>query len=324
MTNAPLMLNVDCDMYANNPQVFLHAMCMYFGIKNEEDCGFIQFPQAFYDTLKDDPFGNILANFYYLSNGIATIQGTFYAGSNCFHRRKVIYGSSPNGTITENISYEDLHKMFGRLTELRDSAAQVLSGSNAKIEDQKTPSCFIEAAICVAGCRYEYGTSWGKKVGWLYGSTSEDVLTGLNIHGKGWKSVITSPDPLAFLGCAPTTYPASLTQMKRWGHGLLEILFTNKNPLRLTIKGKLWFRQALCYLWICTWGARSIPELCYAILPAYCVNTNSNFLPKINEPAFLIPMGIFLTKNLYALWELKRLGASVRTWWNLQRMGESK
>ncbi|GJY17395.1 cellulose synthase-like protein H1 [Tanacetum coccineum] len=109
--------------------------------------------------------------------------------------------------------------------------------------------------------------------------------------------------------------------MKRWGHGLLEILFTNKNPLRLTIKGKLWFRQALCYLWICTWGARSIPELCYAILPAYCVNTNSNFLPKINEPAFLIPMGIFLTKNLYALWELKRLGASVRTWWNLQRMG---
>nr|GEU33785.1 cellulose synthase-like protein H1 [Tanacetum cinerariifolium] len=78
--------------------------------------------------------------------------------------RKVIYSSSPNDTITENISYEDLHKIFGRLTELTDSAAQVLSGSNAKIDDQKTPSCFIEAAICVAGCRYEYGTSWGKEL----------------------------------------------------------------------------------------------------------------------------------------------------------------
>ncbi|GKE67270.1 hypothetical protein Tco_1521431, partial [Tanacetum coccineum] len=32
-------------------------------------------------------------------------------------------------------------------------------------------------------------------------------------------------------------------------------------------------------------------------------------------------MGIFLTKNLNALWELTRLGVSVRTWWNLQRMG---
>ncbi|GKD05516.1 cellulose synthase-like protein H1, partial [Tanacetum coccineum] len=155
----------------------------------------------------------------YFSKWIAAIQGTFYAGSNCFHRRKVIYGSSPNDTITENIGYEDLHKIFGRSTELRDSAAQVLSGSNAKIEDQKTPSRLIEAAICVAGCKYEYSTSWGKEVGWLYGSATEDILTGLNIHGKGWKSVtLPHGTPLAFLGCAPYgTYPTSLTQMKRWG-----------------------------------------------------------------------------------------------------------
>lgn len=64
MTNAPLMLNVDCDMYANNPQVFLHAMCMVFGFKNEENIAFFQFPQAFYDGLKDDPFGNQLAHLY--------------------------------------------------------------------------------------------------------------------------------------------------------------------------------------------------------------------------------------------------------------------
>lgn len=58
MTNAPFMLNVDCDMFANNPQVVQHAMCYFLGAKDEKDCGFVQFPQYFYDGLKDDPYGN--------------------------------------------------------------------------------------------------------------------------------------------------------------------------------------------------------------------------------------------------------------------------
>lgn len=58
MTNAPFLLNVDCDMYVNNPKVVLHAMCMFLGVDNERDCAFIQFPQIFYDGIKDDPFGN--------------------------------------------------------------------------------------------------------------------------------------------------------------------------------------------------------------------------------------------------------------------------
>ncbi|KAI3769667.1 hypothetical protein L6452_00776 [Arctium lappa] len=322
MTNAPLMLNVDCDMYANNPQVFLHAMCMLFSFKNEEDCSFIQFPQAFYDGLKDDPFGNQLAHLYYMGNGVSSIQGPFYAGSNCFHRRKVIYGSSPNDAVkTGNTDNENLHKMFGKSIELRESAAQALSGSNAKIENRRIPSSFIEAAIQVAGGSYEYGTSWGKQIGWMYGSTTEDILTGLSIHGRGWKSVFCTPEPPPFLGCAPLTYPVALTQQKRWATGLLEVLFTNKNPLLLTLNGKLWFRQALVYMWICLWGIRSVPEICYAVLPAYCIITNSRFLPKISESAFLIPMGIFVIYTLYGIWEVKRLDISLRMWWNLQRMG---
>ncbi|KAI3675199.1 hypothetical protein L1987_84785 [Smallanthus sonchifolius] len=258
MTNAPLMLNVYCDMYANNPQVFLHAMCMVFGFKKEENCAFFQFPQAFYDGLKDDPFGNQLANLYYIANGISSIQGTVYAGSNCFHRRKVIY---------DNMSNEDLHKMFGKSVELRESVAQILSEANSKIENQRSPSNFIEAAIHVASCSYEYDTLWGKQVGWLYGSATEDILTGLSIHGRGWRSVMTSLDPRAFL------------------------------------------------------GFRSVYELCYASLPAYCIITGSHFLPKINERPFPIFMGIFVIYNLYVLWECKRIGVSLLMWWNLQRMG---
>ena len=38
MTNAPYMLNMDCDMFANNPQIVLHAMCMMLGFEHESDC----------------------------------------------------------------------------------------------------------------------------------------------------------------------------------------------------------------------------------------------------------------------------------------------
>ena len=60
MTNAPLILNVDCDMYANNSQVVFHAMCLLLGSKNEQEFPFVQAPQSFYDGIKDDPFGNQL------------------------------------------------------------------------------------------------------------------------------------------------------------------------------------------------------------------------------------------------------------------------
>ncbi|KAK1423957.1 hypothetical protein QVD17_19268 [Tagetes erecta] len=322
MTNAPLMLNVDCDMHVNNPQVFLHAMCMVFGFKNDQDSGFIQFPQAFYDGAKDDPFGNQLVNYYYIISGVAALQCMFYTGSNCFHRRKVIYGSSPNDKIkTEAIRNEDLHKVFGKSFELRESAAHILSRSNRKTKDPKRLSSLIEAAVHVAGCSYEYGTQWGKEVGWLYGSAAEDMLTGISIHNRGWRSVMCAPDPQAFLGCAPPTYPSTLIQQKRWANGVLKIFFSDKNPLRLTIMGNLWFRQALAYLWVCLWGVRSIPELCYAFLPAYCIITGSHFLPNINEREFLIPLGIFIIYNSYVFWECKRLGLSLRMWWNIQRMG---
>jgi len=32
----------------------------------------------------------------YLTAGIAGLQGPFYGGTNCFHRRKVIYGLFPD------------------------------------------------------------------------------------------------------------------------------------------------------------------------------------------------------------------------------------
>lgn len=55
MTNAPFIVNIDCDMYVNNPNVVVEATCILLGAKEEESV-FVQFPQMFYNELKDDPF----------------------------------------------------------------------------------------------------------------------------------------------------------------------------------------------------------------------------------------------------------------------------
>ena len=117
----------------------------------------------------------------------------------------------------------------------------------------------------------------------MYGSATEDVHTGLVIHKKGWKSALCVPDPPAFLGCTPTSGPSVMSQQKRWATGLLEILFSKNCPIFCTLFGKLQLRQCLAYLWILCWGLRSIPELCYALLPAYSIITNSQLFPQVSH-----------------------------------------
>ncbi|KAF8396418.1 hypothetical protein HHK36_018037 [Tetracentron sinense] len=149
---------------------------------------------------------------------------------------------------------------------------------------------------------------------------TEDVLTGRGIHARGWRSVFCTPKPPPFLGWAPMGGPACMTQQKRWATGLLEILFSKNSPILATLTAKLQFRQCLGYLYIVVWGLRSIPELCYAGLPPYCILTNTYFIPKISEPAIFIIGALFIIFNLYTLSEYLRSGLSIRTWWNNQRM----
>lgn len=68
MTNSPFILNLDCDMFVNNSKAIQHAMCFFLDCKSERDCGFVQFPQLFYRSVKDDPLGNEMKLF--LSMGI--------------------------------------------------------------------------------------------------------------------------------------------------------------------------------------------------------------------------------------------------------------
>ncbi|KAG7983395.1 hypothetical protein I3843_04G104400 [Carya illinoinensis] len=319
MTNAPYMLNVDCDMFVNNPKAVLHAMCMFLDSKSESKIAFAQFPQEFYDGLKDDPYGNqMVVALQHLGRGAAGIQGPMYTGTGCFHRRKIIYGLSVDdlGSTNANLA-EDICSKFGNSKELIKSVADALKGKTRP--PNSLQSC-IEAAYQVSGCGYENGTSWGTKMGWLYESATEDVQTGLLIHKRGWRSCYCTPDPPAFLGCAPSGGPATMTQQKRWATGLLEILFSRGCPIFTSLFAKLQWRQSLVYLLILSSGLHPVFELCYVFLPAYCIIVDSHFLPKVQEPALCVPIALFLTNNINTLHEYLRAGLSVRAWWNNQRM----
>ncbi|KAJ8458327.1 hypothetical protein OPV22_031253 [Ensete ventricosum] len=322
MTNAPFMLNVDCDMFANNPEVVLHGMCLLLGVDDEVFSGFAQAPQQFYGALNDDPFGNqMVVLSKKVMPGFQGIQGPFYAGTGCFHRRKVIYGSPPGPRSIEkrgNLSWEELEMIYGNSLEFVDSALQITSDYSKGLPANL--SSRVEAAKKVAACAYEFNTSWGREIGWVYGSIVEDLLTGMRIHSMGWRSISLTPEPPAFLGCAPTGGPASLTQHKRWATGLLEILLSRRSPILAVMKEKLMFRQCLGYMFFLVWPPRSVVELCYALLPAYCILADSAFLPKSSELGFLVPMALFLSYNVYTLTEYLQYGLSIRAWWNNQRM----
>ncbi|KAF3780514.1 Cellulose synthase-like protein H2 [Nymphaea thermarum] len=296
MTNAPFMLNLDCDMFVNNPKALYHALCLLLGFEFETRSGFVQFPQTFHGALKDDPYGNQ----YKVLN-------------------KVRYSKAPRSQNGRCGMEEALAAIFGRNQPLFESA---LRAGRALVDHppSQTLSSSLEAAIAVSACDYEDNTLWGKQIGWDYGSTAEDVMTGCRIHSSGWNSIACLPEPPAFLGAAPSTGPDTMVQQKRWATGLLEALISRRNPVKATLRGKLQLRQCMVYLIFLLWAVRSVPELCYAILPALCIFTNTSIFPKITDPEFRLPAAVFIIFNLYILVEYLLCGLSVREWWNNQRM----
>uniref|UniRef100_A0A0E0M6N7 Cellulose synthase-like protein H1 n=1 Tax=Oryza punctata TaxID=4537 RepID=A0A0E0M6N7_ORYPU len=326
MTNAPVMLNMDCDMFANNPRVVLHAMCLLLGFDDETSCAFVQTPQKFYGALKDDPFGNQMdVGFMKVGRGVSGLQGMFYCGTGCFHRRKVIYGMRPHSVregregTTGSSSNKELQSKFGCSNNLKQSARDAIYG-NLSAEPIVDISSCVNVAREVAACNYEIGTCWGQEVGWVYGSLSEDMLTGQRIHAAGWRSTLLEIEPPPFMGCAPNGGPACLTQFKRWATGLFEILISRNNPILMTIFRSLQFRQSLAYLMTYVWPVRAPFELCYALLGPYCLLANQSFLPKTSEDGFRIALALSIAYNTYVFMEYIECGHSARACWNNHRM----
>lgn len=73
---------------------------------------------------------------------------------------------------------------------------------------------------------------------------TEDLITGMKLHAKGWKSVYLS-EPLA-IGEGPATWESYFNQQMRWAYGCIDILFKHSPKLLWRMKA----RRALYYFFL--------------------------------------------------------------------------
>lgn len=73
---------------------------------------------------------------------------------------------------------------------------------------------------------------------------TEDLLTGMKLHAKGWKSAYV-PEAL-LIGEGPTNWQAYLNQQMRWAYGCMDILFFHAPLLFRSMSP----RQILYYFWL--------------------------------------------------------------------------
>jgi cellulose synthase-like protein len=102
---------------------------------------------------------------------------------------------------------------------LADHISDRISGRNRReqgalrVDRRPISEANVEEAIYVISCPYEEKTGWGNNVGWVYGTITEDIVTGYKMHTRGWRSLyyITRRD--AFRGTAPINLTDRLIQV---------------------------------------------------------------------------------------------------------------
>ncbi|KAK4753056.1 hypothetical protein SAY87_021854 [Trapa incisa] len=292
ITGGKIILNVDCDMYSNNSDAIRDALCFFMDEDNGHEIGFVQFPQRFDNLTKNDLYGaSLLIACKVEFHGLDSHGGVLYIGSGCFHRRETLCGMK-----------------FGEEGKIAASMMSRISKGH-QLKDLKD----------LASCTYEKNTQWGSEVGLKYGCPVEDVITGLAIKCRGWKSVYYNPQREAFLGLAPTTLLQTLVQHRRWSEGDLHIFLSKYNPA-IYGAGRISPFLILGYHCYLLWAPNSLPTLYYSLVPSVCLLSGISLFPEISS-WWLVPfVYVISVKYTYSLVEFLQSGGTVRGWWNEQRM----
>ena len=119
------------------------------------------------------------------------------------------------------------------------------------------------------------------QIGWIYGSVTEDILTGFKMHARGWRSIYCIPKRPAFKGSAPINLSDRLNQVLRWALGSVEILFSRHCPLWYGYGGRLKWLERFAYVNTTIYPLTSIPLLAYCTLPAVCLLTGKFIIPQV-------------------------------------------
>ncbi|KAG9448222.1 hypothetical protein H6P81_014350 [Aristolochia fimbriata] len=297
ISNAPLILTLDCDMYSNDPQTPRRALCFLvqpnWRKMLNSNLAFVQFPQQFSQIDKNDIYGCEHKRLYQINPaGMDGLAGPAYVGSGCFFQRRAFYG--PPSASREADDPE------------RDT-------------DTITAS-ILQLAQDVASCNYEQRTTWGTKMGLRYGSLSEDLHTGYLMQIEGWKTVFCNPVRPAFLGDAPITLNDALSQNRRWCIGQLEVGFCNHNPLTVGTK-HICIPMGFGYGFYAYWAFWSIPILSYGLLPQLTLLSNYPLFPKVSDPRFYLYAYLVLGAYGQDLLDfVLARGGTIQRWWSDQRI----
>ncbi|KAA0049163.1 cellulose synthase-like protein D1 [Cucumis melo var. makuwa] len=171
----------------------------------------------------------------------------------------------------------------------------------------------VAEAVAVISCWYEDKTEWGERIGWIYGSVTEDVVTGYRMHNRGWRSVYCITKRDAFRGTAPINLTDRLHQVLRWATGSVEIFFSKNNAF-LGSK-RLKFLQRVAYLNVGIYPFTSIFLVVYCFLPALSLFSGHFIVQGLNVAFLIYLLIITVCLCLLSLLEVKWSGIALEEWW---------
>ncbi|KAL6636719.1 hypothetical protein ACP70R_024291 [Stipagrostis hirtigluma subsp. patula] len=209
------------------------------------------------------------------------------------------------------MSQMSLEKRFGQSSVFVASTLMEYGG----VPQSATPESLLKEAIHVISCGYEDKTDWGTEIGWIYGSVTEDILTGFKMHARGWRSIYCMPKRPAFKGSAPINLSDRLNQVLRWALGSVEILFSRHCPIWYGYGGRLKFLERFAYVNTTIYPLTSLPLLLYCILPAVCLLTGKFIIPEISNFASIWFISLFLSIFATGILEMRWSGVGIDEWW---------
>ncbi|KAK3441148.1 hypothetical protein EUGRSUZ_B01562 [Eucalyptus grandis] len=217
------------------------------------------------------------------------------------------------GIETENPTPQHkLEKKFGQ-SSVFVASTMLEDGGTLK---GTSPASLLKEAIHVISCGYEDKTEWGKEVGWIYGSVTEDILTGFKMHCHGWRSIYCIPARPAFKGSAPINLSNRLHQVLRWALGSIEIFLSRHCPLWYGYGGGLKWLERLSYINAIVYPWTSIPLLAYCTLPAVCCLLTGKFItPELSNVASLWFLSLFICIFATSILEMRWSGVGIEEWW---------
>ncbi|KAI3710672.1 hypothetical protein L2E82_40461 [Cichorium intybus] len=294
MTNAQIVLILDCDMFSNDPETPLRALCYFLDPKADPKLGFVQFPQRISGINKNDIYASeFKTETEILSPGMDGLLGVQFMGTGGFFKRHAISDGS-SFSVTSG--------------SMRNSLKPIRSND------------VLDLAHQAASCNYEDNTKWGSEIGFRYGTLTEDAFTSFRLHCEGWKSILCNPKRAAFLGGSPSNLNDTLTQIKRWHMGFLDIFFNKYCPITYGIQSMNPL-HALCYTHYTLRSFWSIPVIVYAFLPQISLINSFPIFPKVSEDGFSLRAFLFLGAYGKDFLDFVVFAeGSKQRWWNYQRM----